>query len=102
MNKYMHKLFSVMFQNQQTQQDVHVPPQHSPTSPKEWRKYWQAQGFPWRTEQEMDREPRKELAQQRAISAGIKGVRLSGAAGAWFLLERGSALRYTEGSEKLC
>jgi len=32
----------------------------------------------------------------------FKGVRLSGTAGAWFLLERGSALRYTEGSEKLC
>src|SRR6266566_2485187 len=31
----------------------------------------------------------------------FKGVRLSGTVGAWFLLERDSALRYTEGSEKL-
>ena len=45
-----------------------------PPSPEEWCQYWQAKGFAWRTEPEMDRERRKDLAQQRAIGAGNPGT----------------------------
>jgi len=54
-------------------------------SPEAWRQYWQAKGFPWRTEPGMDRERRKELAQQRAIRAGIKqGISLQRGEVEWY------------------
>lgn len=47
MNKYVQKLFGVMFQSQQqTQQTTYIPLQHLPTSPEEWRLHWQALGQP--------------------------------------------------------
>lgn len=61
MNKYIRKLFGVVFQSQQTQQIFPLPLQPLPTSPEEWRQYWQAKGFPWRTEPEIDEERQKYL-----------------------------------------
>ena len=43
-----------------------------PTSPEEWRQHWQAEGFPWRTEPEIDEKRREELSRHRAIVADVK------------------------------
>jgi len=92
MNKYISKLFGVMFQNQQTQQVIRVPLQQSPTSPEEWCEYWQAKGFPWRTEPEIDAKRQEELSQCRIIVPDIekgnypfKGVKLNRADVEWLL-----------------
>lgn len=75
MNKYVYKLFSVMFQSKQTQQIVGTQLQHLPTSPEEWCQYWQAQGLPWRTEPEIDVKRQEELSRCRAITPDIeKGI----------------------------
>lgn len=92
MNKYVRKLFGVMFQGQQTQLISPVLLQHSPTSPEEWRAYWQAKGFPWRAEPEIDEKRQRELSQRRAIVPDIKqgsypfkGMKLSRADVEWLL-----------------
>lgn len=65
MNKYVRKLFGVMFQSQQTQQIVHIQPQQ----------YWQAKGFPWRTKPEIDAKRQEELNKRRAVVCDIeKGI----------------------------
>src|SRR5215467_1273619 len=92
MNKYVRKLFSVMFQNQQTRQAVRIQQQNSPPSPEEWRAHWQAQGQPWRTEPEIDAKRQEELSKRRAIIPDIekgiypfKGLKLSRADVEWLL-----------------
>ncbi len=43
--------------------------------PKAWKTYWKAQGWPWRTEPEIDAERQKYLAERRAIVPDIeKGI----------------------------
>src|SRR5258708_3659489 len=92
MNKHVRKLFGVMFQSQQTQQVVRIQPQHSPTSPEEWRQHWQSQSQPWRTEPEIDAKRQEELSKRRAIVPDIekgiypfKGMKLSRADVEWLL-----------------
>ncbi len=92
MNKYVRKLFGVVFQGQQTPQIVRGHAQHSPTSPEEWRQHWQSQGQPWRTEPEIDAKRQEELSKRRAIVPDIekgiypfKGMKLSRADIEWLL-----------------
>ena len=92
MNKYVRKFFGVMFQGQQTQQISPVPLQRSPTSPEEWRAYWRAKGFPWRTEPEIDAKRQGELSKYCSILPDIekgiypfKGMKLSRADIEWLL-----------------
>src|SRR5690242_9114334 len=92
MNKYIRKLFGIMFQSQQTRQIVRNQLQHSPTSPEEWRQHWQSQGQPWRTEPEIDEQRQEELAQRRSIVPNIeqgiypfRGVKLTRADVEWLL-----------------
>src|SRR6266581_2870389 len=92
MNKYVRKLFGVMFQSQQTQPIVRMQPQHSLTSPEEWRQHWQSQGQPWSTEPEIDAKRQEELSKRRAIIPDIekgiypfKGMKLSRADIEWLL-----------------
>src|SRR6266487_5747871 len=92
MNKYVRKLFGVVFQGQQTPQIVRGHAQHSPTSPEEWRQHWQSQGQPWRTEPEIDAKRQEELSQRRAIVPDIekgiypfKSMKLSRADVEWLL-----------------
>ena len=58
----------------------------------DWREYWQAKGFPWRTEPEIDAKLRQELSQCRIIVPDIKkgsypfkGRKLSRADVEWLL-----------------
>jgi Pentapeptide repeats (8 copies) len=60
--------------------------------PKAWRAYWKAQGWPWRTEPEIDAERQKYLAERRAIvpdvAQGIyafRGIKLSRGDVEWLL-----------------
>jgi uncharacterized protein YjbI with pentapeptide repeats len=92
MNKYVGKLFGVIFQHPQTQQVVCIQPQRSPASPEEWRTHWQAKGFPWRTEPDIDVKRQEELTRCRAIVPDIekgiypfKGMKLSRADIEWLL-----------------
>jgi uncharacterized protein YjbI with pentapeptide repeats len=70
-----------------------VLPQQPPAHDREaWRIYWQAQGQPWRTEPEIDRERQRELAVRRAIVPDIehgiypfKDIKLSRADVEWLL-----------------
>lgn len=93
MHKYVRKLFGIVFQSQQTQQIARSQSLHVPTSPGEWRLYWQAKGFPWRTEPEIDEKRQRELIQRRAIVPDIKqgiypfeGMKLSRADVEWLLV----------------
>jgi len=92
MNKYVRKLFGVIFQSQQTPQIVRGQLQHLPRSPEEWRQHWQSQGQTWRTEPEIDEKRREELSQRRVIVPDIekgiypfKGMKLSRADVEWLL-----------------
>jgi uncharacterized protein YjbI with pentapeptide repeats len=92
MNKYVRKLFGAVFQNPQTPQVVRGQPQLLLASPEEWRKHWQSQDQPWRTEPEIDAKRQRELTQQRAIIPNIeqgiypfKGVKLNRADVEWLL-----------------
>src|SRR5258707_10736415 len=92
MNEYVRKLLGVMFQRQQAQQVVQAPLHHSPTSPEEWHAHWQAKGFPWRTEPEIDEKRQEELSKCRDIVPDIekgiypfKGMKLSRADVEWLL-----------------
>ena len=92
MNKYVRKLFRVIFQTQQTSQTVPAPVQHSPTSPEEWHRDWQAKGYPWRKEPEIDERRQEELTKRRTIVPNIekgiypfKGMKLSRADVEWLL-----------------
>lgn len=56
----------------------------STDDPRAWRAYWKAQGWPWRTEPEIDAERQQYLAERRAIvpdvTQGIypfRGIKLS-------------------------
>ncbi len=68
--------------------------QHPSTPDEEsWRDYWQTQGFPWRTEPEIDQERQEFLAKCRSIRSDIKNgvypfknVRLSRADIEWLLV----------------
>jgi uncharacterized protein YjbI with pentapeptide repeats len=68
--------------------------QHPSTdNPDTWREYWNAQGWPWRTEPEIDTERQKYLADQRAIVPDIekdiypfKDIKLSRADVEWLLV----------------
>jgi uncharacterized protein YjbI with pentapeptide repeats len=60
--------------------------------PKEWKAYWEVQGWSWRTEPEIDAERQKYLADRRAmvpdIEQGIypfRGIKLSRADIEWLL-----------------
>src|SRR3989442_329782 len=60
--------------------------------PKAWRAYWEAQGWPWRTEPEIDTERQKYLAERRAIVPDIeqgiypfRGIKLNRADVEWLL-----------------
>ncbi len=92
MNKYVRKLFGVMFQSQQTQRIVHIQAQHAPTSPEEWRRHWQSLGQTWRTEPEIDAKRQGELNRHHSIIPDIekgiypfKGMKLSRADVEWLL-----------------
>src|SRR5581483_322476 len=92
MNKYISKLFGILFQSQQTQQIVSVPTQYLPSSPEEWYQHWQELGQSWRTEPEIDTNRQKELTKCRAIVPDIekgiypfKGMKLSRADVEWLL-----------------
>src|SRR6266567_6286726 len=70
-----------------------VGAQHPPLRDREaWSAYWQAQGQPWRTEQEIDMRRQQELTLLRAIVPDIKqgiyhfkGIKLSRADVEWLL-----------------
>ena len=92
MNKYVRKLFGVVFQSQQASLVVSGQTQHSPTSPEEWRQHWQLQGQFWRTEPEIDVKRQEELNRHRAIIPDIekgvypfRGMKLSRADIEWLL-----------------
>ena len=92
MNKYVRKLFGVMFQGQQTQSAVHAPLHDLPMSPEEWHQHWQSQGQSWRTEPEIDTKRQEELSKHRVIIPDIekgiysfKGMKLSRADIEWLL-----------------
>jgi uncharacterized protein YjbI with pentapeptide repeats len=92
MNKYVRKLFGVVFQSQQTQQVARIQQQHLPTSSEEWRQHWQSQGQSWRTEPEIDAKRQEQLSQRRAIIPDIekgiypfRGMKLSRADVEWLL-----------------
>lgn len=92
MNKYVRKLFEVLFKNHQIQQIVYTPLQHTFRPPEEWRQYWQSQGQPWRTEPEIGAKRQEELRKRRAIVPDIekgiypfKGMKLSRADVEWLL-----------------
>ena len=60
--------------------------------PKTWKAYWKAQGWPWRTEPEIDAEQQKYLAERRSIMSDIEqgiypfgGIKLSRADVEWLL-----------------
>lgn len=60
--------------------------------PREWKAYWNAKGWPWRTEPEIDAQRQKNLAERRAIVPDIekgiypfKDVKLSRADVEWLL-----------------
>ena len=60
--------------------------------PEAWKVYWEAQGWPWRTEPEIDAERQKYLAERRAIVPDIeqgiypfKGEKLTRADVEWLL-----------------
>jgi len=75
MNQYVRKFFGVMFQSQQTQQYVRIQPQRLLISPEEWHAHWQAKGFPWRTEPEIDAKRQEELSKCRSLVPDIeKGI----------------------------
>lgn len=61
-----------MFQSQQTPQVAHSQLQIKPTSSEEWHEYWQAKGFSWRTEPEIDVQRQEELSKRRDIVPDIK------------------------------
>jgi uncharacterized protein YjbI with pentapeptide repeats len=59
---------------------------------EEWRQYWQAKGFPWRTEPEIDAKRQEELSMCRAVVPDIEkgiypfnGMKLSRADVEWLL-----------------
>lgn len=92
MNRYVRKLFGVIFQGRQTQQAIRVPLQHSPASPEEWCQHWQSQGQSWRTEPEINMKRQEELSKRRAIVPDIekgiypfKGMKLNRADVEWLL-----------------
>ena len=92
MNKYVSKLFGIMFQSQPTRQIVHIQPQPSPTSLEDWHQYWQARGFTWRTEPEIDANRQEELHKHCTLAPDIekgmyplKGMKLSRADVEWLL-----------------
>lgn len=73
-------------------QVVALPQQPLPTDREAWRIYWQAQGQPWRTEPEIDRERQEYLTRQRKVSPDIeqgiypfKDVKLNRADVEWLL-----------------
>ena len=92
MNKYVRKLFGIMFESKQAQQSIRLQPQQLPTSPLAWRQYWQAEGFPWRTEPEIGVKRQEELSSRRVLVPDIerglyllKGMQLSRADVEWLL-----------------
>ncbi len=92
MNRYVRNLLGIVFQIQPTQQAVRIDPQSSPRSAEEWRQYWQARGFSWRTEPEIDANRQRELGERRAIVPDIekgiypfRGLKLSRADVEWLL-----------------
>src|SRR5512135_2020896 len=92
MKKYVHNLLAIVFRSQPTQQPARVDPQSSPRSAEDWRKLWQAKGFPWRTEPEIDVKRQEELSKRRTIVPDIekgiypfKGMKLSRADVEWLL-----------------
>jgi uncharacterized protein YjbI with pentapeptide repeats len=92
MNKYVGKIFGIMFKRQKTQQVVRASLQYLPVSPEEWHAYWQAKGFPWRTEREIDEMRQEELRKCRAVTSDIekgnypfKGLELGRADVEWLL-----------------
>lgn len=92
MNRYIRKMFGIMSQSQQTPQTAPMQSQPMPTSPKGWHEYWQAKGFPWRTEPEIDTKRQEELNKRRNIVPDIekrvypfKGMKLNRADVEWLL-----------------
>ncbi len=89
MSKHIRKVLGLLQHRKQ------IPPPHQqPTSrtPEEWSTYWKAQGQPWRTEPEIDKERREYLAKRRIIPPDVKhgiylfkGIRLSRADVEWLL-----------------
>jgi uncharacterized protein YjbI with pentapeptide repeats len=107
MNKYVRKLFGVMFHGQQTQQAVRIQSQPSPTSPEEWRQHWLSRGQPWRTEPEIDTKRQEELSKCRAIVPDIekgiypfKGLKLSRADVEWLLATHENGLGPVDWSDE--
>lgn len=92
MNTSIRKLLSTLFERKPAQQSAHLHPQQLPTSPLAWRKHWQAQGFPWRTEPEIGLKRQQELSSRRSLvsdrASGIypfQGMQLSRADVEWLL-----------------
>jgi hypothetical protein len=75
-----------------TTQQLASLPRPAPDDREGWKKYWKAQGQPWRAEPEIDEERQKFLSERRAITPDIekgiysfKGIRLSRADVEWLL-----------------
>ncbi len=92
MNKHISKLLSLLQHSKQANQIVPTSQQSASRISEEWHTYWQAQGQPWRTEQEIDTKRQKELAQCLSrmpdIEKGFypfKGMKLSRADVEWLL-----------------
>ncbi len=69
-----------------------VPQPHTTSDTKEWKAYWENQGYPWRTEPDIDVERQKYLTERRDITPNIdegiysfKDIKLSRADVEWLL-----------------
>ncbi len=107
MNKYVSQFFGIMFQSQQTQQTVLIQSQPRPTSPQEWRQYWQFQGQLWRTEPEIDANRQEELNRRQAIIPDIekgiypfRGMKLGRADVEWLLATHENGLGPVDWSDE--
>ncbi len=91
MDNPLRTLLSLLQHSKQIQQAS--PPHQRPLkTPEEWRIYWQARGFPWRTEPEIDVKRQEALSRHRAIIPDIekgiypfKGMHLKRADVEWLL-----------------
>src|SRR4030081_3250768 len=83
--------------------------QHPATDdPEAWRAYWKAQGWPWRTEPEIDAERQKYLTERRAIMPNIeqgiypfKDVKLSRADVEWLLATQNEKYMSVKSSDNI-
>jgi hypothetical protein len=74
--------------------------------PEAWKTYWKTQGWPWRTEPEIDADRQKYLAERRNVKPNIekgiypfKDVKLSRADVEWLLAKKDNAQETVDGNQ---